>query len=300
MTPNVGNVTRLALGTAQFGMDYGITNSLGQTSLSEVRRILTGARTRGLDTIDTAIGYGESEAVLGSAGVKDWQVYTKLPEVPEAILENRPAIRRWVAEQMEKSLGRLRQPRVAGLMLHRPGQLVHRHGAALYDALCVERDSGRAGRIGVSVYGPEELSVLPAGMAWDVVQAPLNVLDMRLVTSGWLDRLVDNGCAFHARSVFLQGLLLLTAAERPVHFAPWAMLWQAWDRYLADTGLTRVEACLSHVLQFDSVERIVVGVNSMAQLTEIVDASEGEVLPVPDILRTQDMRLLNPSKWPTP
>lgn len=294
-----GNVARLALGTVQFGMDYGIANSAGQVSPDEVNAILAGARARGLDTIDTAIAYGESEQVLGATGVAGWQVYTKLPEVPDAVLDECTAIRPWVAEQMAQSLARLALPSVTGLMLHRPGQLGHRHGGALYDALCAEREEGRTGRIGVTVYGPDDLDALPAGMTYDIVQAPLNVLDMGMVTSGWLDRLAEAGCAFHARSVFLQGLLLLPAAQRPARFAPWSPLFQAWDRFLAETGLTSVEACLRHVMGLSTVERVVVGVTSMAQLTEIMDASEGEMPPVPDSIATQDTRLLNPSNWPT-
>lgn len=292
------NATRLALGTVQFGMDYGITNTGGQVSRAEVQSILVGAGARGLNTLDTAIAYGESEKVLGASGVDGWQVYTKLPEVPEPVLEDRAAIRRWVTEQMELSLAKLQLPCVAGLMLHRPKQLQHPHGAALYDALCAERDEGRTGRIGVSVYGPEDLDALPKGMACDIVQGPLNVLDMRLVKSGWLDKLADMGCAFHARSVFLQGLLLLPAEQRPARFAPWAALWQEWDGFLAETGLTGVEACLRHVMGIDAVERVVVGITSMAQLNEIMDACEGEMPPVPYSLTTQDKQLLDPSKWP--
>lgn len=299
MTRSSDNVARLALGTVQFGMDYGITNSTGQVSHAEVRKIVETARMRGVDTLDTAIAYGESEQVLGASGITGWQVYTKLPEVPEAVMADRAKIGRWVANQMDESLARLRVPCVAGLMLHRPGQLGHRNGAALYDALCAERQAFRARRIGVTVYGPDELDTLPAGMACDIVQAPLNVFDMSMSTSGWLDRLAEAGCAFHARSVFLQGLLLMPAAQRPTRFAPWASLWQTWDAFLAETGLTGLEACLRHVLGLGQVERVVVGVTSVTQLHEVMDATEGDMPPVPDSLMTQDMGLLNPSMWPT-
>jgi aryl-alcohol dehydrogenase-like predicted oxidoreductase len=292
------DISRLGLGAAQFGLDYGIANKSGQVSLDEARDILTLARSAGLDTIDTAMSYGRSEDVLGAIGVESWQVYTKLPELPEAVLDDRARIRPWVAQQVNNSLTRLRLRRVAGLMLHRPSQLGHRNGAALYEAVCAERDFGRTGRIGVSVYGPHELDAVPEGMTWDIVQAPVNVLDMGMITSGWLDRLAANDCALHARSVFLQGLLLLPAAQKQAQFAEWEQLWQAWDRFVADLGITRVEACIRHVMNLDGVERVVVGVTSVSEFTEIINVSKGKASALPKSLITQDERLLNPSRWP--
>lgn len=73
---------RLALGTAQFGMRYGVANRVGQVPAGEARRILERARTAGMDTLDTAAAYGASETLLGSVGVADWIVVTKLPPCP--------------------------------------------------------------------------------------------------------------------------------------------------------------------------------------------------------------------------
>ena len=73
---------KLALGTVQFGVPYGVANSTGQVPESEGSSILSYARTLGIDTLDTAIAYGESERRLGSIGVAGWNVITKLPEIP--------------------------------------------------------------------------------------------------------------------------------------------------------------------------------------------------------------------------
>ena len=85
---------RIALGTAQFGMDYGIANTKGQVTRSEVKEIIQLAESRGIDTIDTAIVYGESEACLGDAGVQGFKVITKLPPLPESCTD----VGGWVQE----------------------------------------------------------------------------------------------------------------------------------------------------------------------------------------------------------
>ena len=72
---------KLTLGTAQFGLDYGVANTIGQVDKDETIKILTFAKQEGINTLDTAIGYGDSEKRLGQAGIDSWNIITKLPEV---------------------------------------------------------------------------------------------------------------------------------------------------------------------------------------------------------------------------
>ena len=74
---------RLALGTVQFGLEYGVANQAGRVQLEDVRHILQEAAAQGVDTLDTAIAYGDSESTLGQAGAAGWRVVTKLPALPE-------------------------------------------------------------------------------------------------------------------------------------------------------------------------------------------------------------------------
>ena len=73
---------KLALGTAQFGLPYGVANTSGQVDRTTAAAILNHARSEGIDSLDTAAVYGISEQVLGEVGVTDWRIVTKLPEVP--------------------------------------------------------------------------------------------------------------------------------------------------------------------------------------------------------------------------
>lgn len=292
-----GIADRIALGTVQFGIDYGVSNPSGQVTLDDALGILDFARASGVDTLDTARNYGESETVIGQARDHDWHIFTKLPPVPAKILTDRQDVSRWVSETVDLSLTRLRRDRLAGLMLHHPAQLIEAGGQGLFDALRRQRDEGRTARIGISIYEPADLDVLPNSMVFDFVQGPLNLLDRRLAESGWLARLAEQGCGFFARSVFLQGLLLMPASTRPAKFERWQALWQAWDRYLAANGLTAIEACLRFVMTIPHLEKIVLGVTSGQQLSEVLAAASGDLPPLPDALNTADADLLNPSRW---
>ena len=284
---------RLAIGTVQFGTRYGIANNTGQTGRDEAASILRAARNLGIDTLDTAVVYGESETVLGGIGIGDWRVVTKLPPVPE----NTTDVEHWVRQQVEASMGRLGIKQLYALLLHRPDQLHGAFGPALLRGLRQQRADGLAGKIGVSIYSPDELPPLLALADLDIVQAPLNVLDDRMITSGWAARLSQSGVEFHARSAFLQGLLLMAKDERPERFQRWNYLWQDWQRALAEQDATPLEACLRFALSHPEISRVVVGVDNLAQLREIVAAANGKPFVRPIWSGPVEPSLINPALW---
>ncbi len=287
--------SRIVLGTAQFGLRYGVANVAGQPGQEEVRRILDRARNGGIRTIDTAIAYGESEQILGRANIYDFEVISKLPQIPS--MQDRE-ISAWVDSQVQGSLERLGLDHLDGLLLHRPRQLLTESGPKLYRALREQVFKGSVRKIGISIYDPMDLDVLTPNFIFDIVQAPFNIFDIRLTESGWIDRLRQTGVALHVRSVFLQGVLLMPDARRPAYFERWAALWGAWRAWLDEHHLTPLQACLRYALHVEGVERVVLGVDGVEQLDEILAiADEG---PIPDsyrALQTQDVALLNPSLW---
>lgn len=284
---------KLALGTVQFGLDYGIANTSGQVSPQEAVAILDLAQLAGMDTLDTAIAYGDSEAALGRIGVKGWRIVSKLPGLPDEC----PDVGRWVREQVRGALARLGVERLHAVLLHRPDQLFGGSGPALLAALREIRDEGFADKIGVSVYTPAELDRLFDLARFDMVQAPLNIFDRRLVTTGWAQRLKALDVELHTRSSFLQGLLLLPGAQRPEKFGRWQPLWEVWTRWLSDSGTSALEACLQYPMSISEVDRVIVGVDSALQLREILKASSGSLAGLPELPEPIDEALLNPAAW---
>lgn len=290
------NVSRLALGTAQFGLNYGIANQAGQVSVNDVASILKGASLAGIDTLDTAIAYGDSEERLGQIGVNPWQIVSKLPKFPQ-LPDKLTDAGKWVRASVMGSIERLNVSCLGGLLLHHPADLLGSQGEALYGALAELKSLGLVRKIGISIYQPDELDTLFEHMTFDVVQAPFNILDRRLMDSGWFGKLHELGVELHVRSVFMQGLLLMPATLRPAKFQRWQPLWDEWDRWLSVHQLTPVQACLRYALSFNEIERVIVGVDSPEQLNEIIAAASGALPPVPFSLQSNDVALLNPSHW---
>lgn len=277
---------RLALGTVQFGLDYGISNRAGQVNDDGLDAILALARKLGMDTLDTAQAYGNAESRLGSRSTADFLLVDKLV----------PGIQAGEVEaSVDDSLRRLARARLDGLLLHRSQDA----SPALFERLEDLQRRGKLGRLGVSVYAPEELDAwLAQGYPLQLVQLPTNLLDQRFLRSGWLDRLQGLGCEIHVRSLFLQGLLLMQPAMRPDYF-------QAFARPLARLDgwhphLSPLHKALSMIAALPQVSRFVVGVCHAHELAAIA-AAHGHPHPYPadEIagLACDEPGLINPAMW---
>lgn len=285
---------RLALGTVQFGLGYGIANEVGRIKSAEVGRILSEAKKNRIDILDTAIAYGTSEEVLGKVGVDGFRVVTKLP----SLQADQSDIARWVMDQVRASLKRLGQEKIYGLLLHRPQDLLGLNGTRLIQALANLKNDGVVQKIGISIYCPDELDEILKRVPIDLVQAPLNIIDRRMETSGWLDRLKNDGVEIHARSVFLQGLLLMERSKIPQKFARWSSLWDQWHEKLKVQGVSLLTASLAYPLSLAQVDQVIVGVDSAAQLSEILQAAENaNEGPETSFMSSTDLNLINPSNW---
>ena len=284
---------KLALGSVQFGLPYGIANRDGQVSRDEAKIIIENARLASIDTLDTAIAYGESETCLGEVGVAGFKVVTKLPAIPDNIQD----VNNWVSDQMQTSLQRLNVTSLYAVLLHRSDQLLGPKGEALSQALEKLKATGMVQKIGISIYAPAELDLVMDIMPFDIVQAPFNVVDQRLYTSGWMQKLYSSGVEIHTRSAFLQGLLLMAPSSVPKRFNHWLPLWNEWHSWLSLNKISAVEACIGFVNAFPQITKIVVGVVSHEQLQEIIMASKLDIHPVWPVISSDDERLINPSCW---
>ena len=284
---------RLAIGTAQFGLSYGVANNGSKVSENEVKKILTIARQSGIELIDTAISYGDSENVLGSAGIEGWKIITKLPKIPLNII----GLSDWMHNQIQESLNRLAISSIYGVLLHCPNQLLGYRGGEILDALKALKTNKLTKKIGISIYSPLELDNFDLGQSLDIVQTPLNLLDRSLIESGWIERLNQLKIEIHVRSVFLQGLLLMKSEERPQKFSKYSQLWLEWDRWLYANNLSPLQGCMSFINSIEGIDGVLVGVDSSQQLKEIIAASNLKLENIPNWSQLIDPNLINPSLW---
>ena len=292
---------KLVLGTVQFGVPYGIGNRVVQTPLAEVENILRTASGVGISLVDTAVAYGTSEAVLGqilaaTGNTTEFSTVSKVAPLshtadPAGTVCNLPST-------VEKSLERLRQNQLYGLLVHRASDLYGQYGPAFIAALHEVKAQGLAERIGFSAYNSREIDRVLAVFKPDLVQVPISILDQRLIKSGHLSLLKRMHVEIHARSVFLKGLLLMDPAQLSHFFAPIRRHLEALRVEITEAGITAPESALGFVRGQPNVDAVVIGVNTADQLRECVAAWERRSMLDLSGYALDEDRFVNPALWP--
>ena len=284
-------MNRIVLGGAQLGLPYGILNGGETLSREEVARILDTAVDHGIDAIDTAIAYGQSELVIGETAQNRFKIISKLPPIPSDVSN----VSQWVRTQVDASLSRLKCSSLDALLLHRSQDLTDAHGAELYAAINSLKVEKIIQRFGVSIYAPDELTGIIGTFDIDVVQAPLNVFDRRIL--GVIDQLTALNIEVHVRSVFLQGVLIAKPENRPQRFQPWSEHFARFDEWVNASGMSAMACCLGFALQQSGVAKLVIGTTSPKSLTEIMTSIPNMKLEVPADLQSLSEQLIDPRVW---
>jgi aryl-alcohol dehydrogenase-like predicted oxidoreductase len=288
----------LTLGTVQLGLRYGIANQAGQPSETESFAILDVASAGGVTTLDTARAYGTSEHIIGrwlvARGQPPIHVVTKFPRLSAS-----------------EPIGLLDAHVKASLLaLGRPPDLVLAHSAgdllnpAVVDLLEAAVASGRISAFGASVYAPEIALRLLRTVPIAALQLPLSAVDCRFQVAGVLVEARERGVAVFARSVFLQGALLMLPEQLPTHLIAIATPLRALRAAALDAGRSLSELLLIHARDTPGVSSLVLGVERAEQLTPHLVAFGGPGLSdetrerIADVAAPLAPEIIDPSRWP--
>ena len=183
------------------------------------------------------------------------------------------------------------------MLIHNADDLLKRGSDKLINSLHSIKKQHTVKKIGVSVYDLDQLNFVLENFEIDIIQLPFNIFDRRFFNNGMLRRLDKKGIEVHGRSIFLQGLLLMSREERPKIFNKWDSLWKKWECWLNDNNLTPLDAAVRYAISITEIKKILVGVDSVNQLQQILRTSEGILPEIPNDMFTDDPALLNPSMW---
>ena len=248
---------KIALGTVQFGLPYGLSNRRGQVPPAEVCEILAYGHQHQIDILDTAAAYGTSETVLGEClrtAAHAFKIISKLPAAckPEA-----------VANQVRHSLQQLRVHNLYAYLFHDFDN--YRQNPATLDELFKLKAAGLIQHIGFSLYYPHQLEYLwQHNISFDLVQLPFNILDQRFAYLFPL--LQEKNIQVHVRSVFLQGLLLTPPDQLHSYFKPLVPVLEQVHQLAVSKNLAINYLCLGFAHLFPAINNLVIGVTSIADL----------------------------------
>ena len=264
-------MTRLCIGTVQFGMDYGVQGGTRPAARDAVA-MLDYATQNGVDAIDTAAAYGTAEEVVGeflSRKTLPREAVQVISKFGTNIFEGASvadyAVRLRAAA--ETSLKRIKSDYLDAYICHVPTAA---GDPAIIEAMATLKASGLARHVGFSVYDPDQAQACLTADVVDFIQSPFSFLDRRMETSGALAEASAKGVDLHTRSAFVQGLMLMDVAKIPEHLAATRPIISDLEAACAEAGLSRRALALAFVKANPNISHLVFGVDNMAQLKEIV------------------------------
>jgi len=292
------NKQRVILGAAQFGLNYGISNKNGKIDKVNVSEILNHAYCNNVSMIDTASLYGCSEEAIGSSVDigQNWKIVTKTPRFFGNSINNSHV--KQLKDTFFQSLFHLNLKKIYGLLVHSCDDLLKPGGFMLFNEMERLKSRGLVGKIGVSVYNERQINEVLKSFPIDLIQVPVNILDQNIILNGSLKKLKKHGVEIHARSIFLQGLLLMDKHLVPPYFVPIKSQLNMFNIMAKDLSITKLELALGFVENISEIDKIIVGVGNLNQFIEIINATKLKInLKDCADISVNNPKYTNPSLW---
>jgi aryl-alcohol dehydrogenase-like predicted oxidoreductase len=277
---------KIIIGTANFTQKYGA--DLTKVNLNEIKTILEIAKKNKIYNFDTAESYLQSKKVFKKID-KKFQFFSKIkPSLKWVSLE-------FCQKKIEDHLKIIDRKNFKTILFHDTKILFSKNGKKIYKNLEELKKRKYFKKIGISIYDMNNLNFLTTNYNLDVVQCPYNILDKRILKTGWFDKLKYMSIETHVRSIFLQGLLVNKLVYKKKYFKKWKKFFFDWFKDLENNNISPIDYCLSDLLK-NNFDKIVIGINNSQNLNEILNfknINKSNMIK----LNINDTKLIDPRNW---
>jgi aryl-alcohol dehydrogenase-like predicted oxidoreductase len=276
---------RLVIGSANFTQEYGSDST--QVNYNELKKTLNLAKKNNIYKIDTAEAYLKNKNIFKKID-KKFQFSTKI------IFDSRWVSLEFCQKQLERHFEIFSNNKVEILFFHDTKILFTKNGPKIFRNLEVLKKKYFQ-KIGLSIYDTNCLANLISNYNFDVIQCSYNILDKRILTSGWFCKLRDQGIKIHVRSIFLQGLLVNELFYKKKYFKKWYSFFFNWFQNLKINKISPIDYCLTDLLNYD-FDKIIVGIDNSKNLMDIINFKiiDKSKIIIPKI---DDIKLIDPRSW---
>tara|TARA_X000000950_G_C13835112_1_gene627841 strand:- start:562 stop:1425 length:864 start_codon:yes stop_codon:yes gene_type:complete len=282
---------KISIGTAQFGMGYGVTNNKKFISNREIGKILSYAKKNKISKIDTAYSYESVEKRLGKFNLKKWKISTKIPTTPNQI-----NLDYWIKKKINISLKRLNIKKFDTIFIHDMNELKNlKKFEKIYFSLLRLKKQKITKYIGCSIYEPNDLKKI-LKFKFDVIQAPANIFNDEIFKKKNVSFLKNRGAKLEIRSIFLQGLLLVNPSKLPRIFKKWKEIFLKLDYFHKKKKISKISMAFS-ILRGKKYRSVIVGISSFNDFKEIIRNMSKKSIKPPNFKIFNKEKLINPKKW---
>ncbi len=276
---------KIIIGTANFTQKYGIKPLILNTK--NIEKIFYLAQKNKINKIDTASAYFKKKT-LKNIGNR-FKIITKI-KIDSSWLSLKIC-----EKKLKNHFVKLGTKKIYALLLHDYKILFTKNGIKIFKNLEILKKK-YFNKIGISIYDTENLDFIISNYKIDIVQCSYNIIDNRIITSGWFTRLKKENIEVHARSIFLQGLLVNRQFYQKKYFKKWKIFFNNWFQWLDDKNISPIDYCLNDLLNKD-FDQVIFGINDHNHLSEIINfkiiKQKNKILN----FRKNDLKLIDPRNW---
>jgi len=279
--------SKIILGSANFGLKYSQLNAYKKVDKKEIRKILRFCEKNKIEYLDTAHGYGNAEKIIGQLKKTEWKIITKIPKIKS---QNSIEIRKYIFEIINNSLKNLNCKSLYGILFHDEKQLLSKNGSKIFKCLKYLKKKGMINKIGVSFYTPEILIKTLSNFKIDLIQIPINYINRSFINQKILKKIKKQNIEVHARSIFLQGLLLKekTNNKKFKKFISYINMWHNKNK------ISRLESSLNFFNNLNFIDKYIFGLESLSQLKQIIKTKKKLIIDFP---KFDEKYIKDPRKW---
>tara|TARA_Y200000002_G_C22675177_1_gene661733 strand:- start:286 stop:1140 length:855 start_codon:yes stop_codon:yes gene_type:complete len=283
-------VSKIILGTANLNQKYGFLKK--SIRFSEFKKIINNSR-KGVKYIDTSSNYTRAHKLLGKLDLKKIKIISKIS------IPIRPKInpKLWISKSIEKITSDLKVKNIYCILIHNPNILLKDEYKKYLTYLNTFKKRGIIKKIGFSVYGIKETNILLKKYKVDILQVPMNLINQSFCNKDFLKKTKKRKIEIHARSIFLQGILLSSNLQNIRYFKKWKNFWLKYYSWVDRNKITQLIACLSFIKSVKNVSGYVLGIENETQLDKILNCRTKKNLKFDKFLFQKNKKLIDPSKW---
>lgn len=279
---------KLVIGCANFTQKYGADKI--KINHNEVKKIFNFSLKNNINKIDTAHSYLKNNNIFLKNIKKKLDIITKIkPGYQWASLS-------FCQKKLEEHFKKFKNNKIETLLFHDPNILFTDTGFKVFKNLEILKKKKYFKKIGLSIYEPEILNYLTSKYNIDVIQCPYNILDKRIIYSGWLNKLKKKGIEVHARSIFLQGLLVNRKVYKKKYFHKWQSQFFEWFENLEKKNISPIDYCISDLLVHD-FDKVIIGINNCDNLKDIINFKNIKNREKILKFKKNDLKLIDPRNW---
>ncbi|MDC1463341.1 aldo/keto reductase [Alphaproteobacteria bacterium] len=277
----------LFIGTAQFGFKYGFNKiKIKKLEIKNIEKIL---KRNSLKNFDTAMNYGESEKIIGNLKIKR-RVITKV-KLPKKKPKD---LKKWFEKKLNKSLKKLKVKSLHGLLIHDTTDISGKNKEFLNILLDCQKKK-LISKLGISVYEVGEIKRILKFWKPEIIQMPINIFDHRFLNNNFLYKLKKLNIELHARSCFLQGVLLKKKIK--IGNLKSKKVFSSFSNWCQKKQLSKLEACIHFIKKIKEIDYLIVGFDNSSHLKEIINSFNKKLILVPDDFLSNEKSLIDPRKW---